>query len=195
MAALRQIEARGCHETARRARATIGAVCRYAVSTGRSDSDPTQALRGALTTPKVKHHAAVTDPQAIGALLRAIDDYRGAPQVEAALKLLPLLFCRPGELRAAAWSEFDLDAAIWTIPASRTKMRRPHRVPLSKQALAILRRLRQITGDGDAGLPKRPIPPAMHLRKHVERRASAHRLPQGRDDLARLPLDGGHPPQ
>ena len=105
-----------------RTRATIGAVCRYAVATGRSQIDPTQALRGALTTPKVKHHAAVTDPQAIGVLLRAIDDYQGAPQVEAALKLLPLLFCRPGELRAAAWIEFDLDTAIWTIPAARDKV-------------------------------------------------------------------------
>jgi integrase len=153
LAALRPIEARGCHETARRARATIGAVCRYAVSTGRSHSDPTQSLRGALTVPRVKHHAAVTDPQGIGGLLRAIDDYRGAPQVEAALKLLPLLFCRPGELRAAKWIDVNLDAAIWTIPAAQTKMRRPHRIPLSKQALVILRPLRQITGDGKLLFP------------------------------------------
>lgn len=108
----------------------------------------TQSLRGALIAPKVKHHAAITDPQEIGALLRAIEDYRGAPQVEAALRILPLVFCRPGELRAAEWSEFDLDTAIWTIPAGRTKMRRPHRIPLSQQALEILHGLRKITGDG-----------------------------------------------
>ena len=135
LAALRQIEIRGRHESAGRARATIGAVCRYAIVTDRAMNDPTQSLRGALIAPKVKHHATITKPDGIGALLRAIDFYEGAPQVEAALKLLPILFCRPGELRAAEWREFDFERAVWTVPASRTKMRRPHRVPLSSQAL------------------------------------------------------------
>ena len=153
LAALRKIEARGRHESANRARATIGAICRYAVSTGRATADPTQSLRGALITPKVKHHAALTEPAAIGPLLRAVDGFSGAPQVQAALKLLPLLFCRPGELRSAEWREFDLDRAVWTIPAAKTKMRRPHRVPLSRQALAIFRELRVVTGDGDLLFP------------------------------------------
>ena len=147
LAALRQIEVRGRHESAGRARATIGAVCRYAIVTDRAMNDPTQSLRGALIAPKVKHHATITKPDGIGALLRAIDFYEGAPQVEAALKLLPILFCRPGELRAAEWKEFDFERAVWTIPASRTKMRRPHRVPLSSQALKILHELRPLTGN------------------------------------------------
>jgi integrase len=123
------------------------------VATGRSEGDPTQALRGALIAPKVKHHAAITEPKAIGEVLRAIDGYRGAPQVEAALKLLSFVFCRPGELRAAEWAEFDLSAAVWTIPANRMKMKRPHRVPLSRQSLLLLGDLRKITGDGILVLP------------------------------------------
>jgi integrase len=153
LAALRDIETRGRHESATRARATIGAVCRYAIVTGRATNDPTQSLRGALIRPKVKHHAAITKPDGIGALLRAIDSYDGAPQVEAALKLLPMLFCRPGELRAAEWKEFDLEGAVWTIPHSRTKMRRPHRVPLSNQALRHLRKLHRITGNDHLVFP------------------------------------------
>jgi integrase len=153
LAALRRIEGRGCHESAGRARATVGAVCRYAVATGRAESDPTQSLRGALISPKVKHRAAITAPRAIGELLRAIDGYRGAPQVEAALKFLPLVFCRPGELRAAEWNEIDFASAVWTIPAARMKMRRPHRVPLSRQALTVLRELQPITGDWTLVLP------------------------------------------
>ena len=195
LAALRRIEARGRHESAGRARATIGAVCRYAIATGRAENDPTQSLRGALITPKVKHHAAVTDPDGIGALLRALDAYEGAPQVEAALKLLPLLFCRPGELRAAEWSEFDLDGAVWTIPAARTKMRRPHRVPLSTQALAILRAAPSDHRRRRPRLSKRPVAAAVHQREHDQRDAAPDRLPQGRDDLARLPVDGRDPPQ
>jgi integrase len=148
LTALRGIETNGRYETASRARATIGAVCRYAIATGRAEQDPTQALRGALTTPKVRHHATITAPNEIGQLLRAIEDYQGAPQVAAALKLASLLFCRPGELRAAEWSEFDLNSAIWNIPAARMKMRRPHRVPLSRQVIAILRSLHEVTGDG-----------------------------------------------
>ena len=145
---LRGVEQRGRHETARRLRSTISSVFRYAVATARAENDPTIALRGALTTPVVKPRAAVTDPKAFGALLRAIDGFDGQPATKAAFKLMALLFPRPGELRAAEWTEFDLDAAVWTIPASRTKMRRSHRVPLSHQAIRILNDLYAITGKG-----------------------------------------------
>ena len=135
---LRTVEIRGRHESARRLRSTIGAVFRYAIATARAENDPTIALQGALTRPTVNHRAAVTDPKSLGALLRAVEGFEGQPATHAALKLLALLFPRPGELRGAEWSEFDLDAAVWTIPAARTKMRRIHRVPLSRQAIAVL---------------------------------------------------------
>jgi len=144
--ALRRIEARGTHETAHRARQVAGQVIRYAVATGRAEADPTAALRGALAPLVITARAAITEPRKIGALLRAIDSYQGQPTVAAALRLAPLLFVRPGELRAAQWEEFDLDAGQWRIPAERMKMREPHIVPLSKQAVVILRELAQHTG-------------------------------------------------
>ena len=147
LATLRKVEVRGRLETARRMRATIGEVFRYAVATGRAQGDPTGALRGALTTPSVRHRAAIIDPAGLGALLRAIDGYDGAPEVLMALQLLALTFTRPGELRMAVWAEFDLDTAIWTIPAARMKMRRPHRVPLAPQSVALLRSLHNISGN------------------------------------------------
>lgn len=153
LAALRTVETRGRHETARRLRSTIGSVFRYGVATARAENDPTFALRGALTAPVVKPRAAVTDPRAFGALLRAVDGFEGQPTTRAALKLMALLFPRPGELRMAEWSEFDLDAAVWTIPAARTKMRRPHRVPLTRQAVATLTELGEVTGNGKLVFP------------------------------------------
>jgi integrase len=102
-------------------------------------------LRGALTAPKVTHRAAIIEPNAIGGLLRAIDEYGGYRVIRLALQLAPLVFVRPGELRCAEWQELDFDAAEWRIPADKMKMRRPHRVPLSRQALAILHQLRPIT--------------------------------------------------
>lgn len=146
--ALRAVEARGKHETARRLRSNIGEVFRYAIATGRASNDPTYSLRGALTAPKVVHRAAITTPAEFGALLRSIDGFDGQPTTKAALLLMALLFPRPGELRLAEWAEFDLDKAVWSIPASRTKMRREHRVPLPRQAVAILRDLHRITGQG-----------------------------------------------
>jgi integrase len=143
---LRQVEAAGRLETARRLRAIIGQAFRFAVATGRAMSDPTSALRGALTAPIVQHRAAIVEPVPFGALLRAIDGYDGTPEVRFALQLLALTFTRPGELRLAAWKEFDLGAGVWTIPANRMKMRRPHRVPLAPQAIAILGELRTLTG-------------------------------------------------
>jgi integrase len=145
LAVLRSVEGRGRYETARKLRSTIGAICRYAVATARADADPTLALRGAITTPKTKSYAAITDPGALGALLRAIDGFTGQKTTRVALHLMALLFSRPGELRAAKWTEFDLDNALWTIPAERTKMRRAHKKPLSRQAVAILHDLQILT--------------------------------------------------
>ena len=150
---LQKVEARGRYDTARRLRSTIGAVCRYAVATARAEVDPTAPLQGALTMPTVKPRAAVTDAKGLGALLRAIEGFTGQPTTRAALKLMALLFPRPGELRAAAWAEFDLPGAVWTIPAARTKMRREHRVPLAPQAIEILQALHPISGDGTLLLP------------------------------------------
>ena len=148
LALLREIEGRGLYETARRLRSTCGMVFRYAIATGRAERDPSMDLRGALTTPPVSHRATIVDPTAIGALLRAIDGFDGQPTTHAALRLAPYVFVRPGELRQAEWAEFDLDAAVWSIPAKKMKMRRPHRVPLARQSLAILRELQEITGNG-----------------------------------------------
>jgi integrase len=146
LAALKPIEARGNQETARRLRSTISSVFRYAIATARAENDPTAALMGALVLPKAKHRAAITDPAELGAFLRVLEGFDGQPETHAALKLLPLVFTRPGELRLAEWVEFDLENAVWTIPASRTKMRREHQVPLSRQALAILIDSKAITG-------------------------------------------------
>ena len=109
-------------------------------------SDPTSALRGALAAPVVQHRAAIVEPVPFGALLRAIDGYDGTLVVRSALQLLALTYTRPGELRLATWKEFDLDAGVWTIPANRMKMRRPHRIPLAPQTIAILKELRTLTG-------------------------------------------------
>ena len=135
---LRTVESRGRYETARKIRSTVGAIFRYAIATARAENDPTSALRGALTRPIVKSRAAILDPCAFGGLLRAVWAYEGSPEVVAGLKLLALLYPRPGELRHAEWREFDLNSTVWTIPASRMKMRRPHRVPLSPEAIDIL---------------------------------------------------------
>jgi integrase len=148
LAVLRKVEVRGRYETARRLRSTCGMVFRYAIATGRAERDPSADLRGALTAPKVTHRAAIVDPSGIGALLRAIEGYDGHAPTRAALRLAPLVFVRPVELRHAEWSEFDLSGAQWSIPTHKMKMLRPHRVPLAKQSIAIIQELRKITGDG-----------------------------------------------
>jgi integrase len=148
LSVLRRVEARGRYETARRLRSTCGMVFRYAIATGRSERDPSTDLRGALTAPKVSHRSAIVDQVGIGALLRAIEGFDGQPATKAALRLAPLVFVRPGELRHAEWTEIDLVAAEWHILAAKMKMRRPHRVPLSRQALAIIRDLQKISGGG-----------------------------------------------
>ena len=146
LAALKEVEARGTHETARKLRTAIGDVFRFAIASARAENDPTLALRGALVTPTVTPRAAIVAPKAFGGLLQAIEDDQGAPETRAALELLSLTFVRPGELRAAEWREFDLEAAVWEIPAGRMKMKKTHRVPLAPRALAIVKELRKLTG-------------------------------------------------
>jgi integrase len=148
LGALRRIEARGRHETAHRVRALAGRVFRYAVATGRAHHDVAADLRGALAPVKSKNFASVTDPVRVGELMRAIHGYSGHPVTALALKLAPLVFVRPGELRAAEWPEFDLENAEWRIPGDRMKMGEPHLVPLSRQALAILRELKPLARGG-----------------------------------------------
>lgn len=144
---LKVVEARGKLETAKRLRATVGQVFRLAIATGRAESDPTGALRGALASPPLRHRSAIIDPEGFGALLRAMDGYEGTPETRAALQFSALTFARPGEVRSAEWSEIDLDKAIWSIPGEKMKMRRPHRVPLSTQAIAVLREVQRFTGN------------------------------------------------
>lgn len=141
------LEARGVIETAYRTKVICGQVFRYAVATGRADGDPTAALKGAMAKRKVKHHASITNPKEIAPLLRAIEGYQGTFHVKCALRLAPLVFVRPGELQNAEWAEFDLEAAEWNIPAERMKMKQPHLVPLSRQAVEILKELYAVTGN------------------------------------------------
>ncbi|UVC09610.1 integrase arm-type DNA-binding domain-containing protein [Rhizobium sp. TH2] len=144
---LRRIEAKGNYETARRVRSTIGQVFRYAIATARTEYDPTFGLKGALTAPIVTHRAAITTAKAFGGLLRSIWYYEGNPETRIALQLMAILYPRPGELRQAEWSEFDLAKRVWTIPAIRMKMRREHKKPLPLPAVALLRQLQKLTGD------------------------------------------------
>ena len=155
LAAIRQVEERGALDVAHRVLTTAGQVWRYAVATARAKRDISADIRGALKPHRGKHFAAITEPVALGGLIRAIRGYQGGPIVRAALQLAPMLFQRPGELRAAAWAEFDLDAALWTIPAARMKRSvdgkrngDPHMVPLPTQAVEILRKLHPLTGHG-----------------------------------------------
>ncbi len=148
LAVLRRLEALGKLETTQRLKQVCGQVFRYAIATGLAERDPAADLRGALRTTKTRHHASITDPAKVGALLRAIDGLQGSLVVACAVKLAPLLFVRPGELRHAEWSEIDLDAALWRIPGEKMKMGETHMVPLSTQAVAILHELHPLTGSG-----------------------------------------------
>lgn len=149
----RRIEARGAVESAHRILQNCGQVMRYAIATGRAERNPVADLKGALPPPVEKHHAAITDTKAVGELLRAMDGYSGGLVARSALRLAPLVFVRPGELRHAEWVEIDLDKAEWNIPAHKMKMRMPHLVPLSEQAVAILRELHPLTGRGQYVFP------------------------------------------
>ena len=136
---LKRVERSGRRETARRLRSRLSAVFRLAIVTLRATSDPTTALIGAITPPRVQHLAAITDENQFGGLLRAIDGFEGWPTVKSALLFTALTCARPGEVRGARGSEIDFKKAVWRIPAERTKMRRPHDVPLSTQAIDVLR--------------------------------------------------------
>jgi len=162
LACVRRVEARGNLETAHRALQNCGRVFRYAVATGRASRDPSGDLRGALPAADEKHLASFTDPKKFAQLLRALDSYEGSIIVRCALRLAPLVFVRPGELRAAEWKEFNLDESEWRIRAERMKMRLQHIVPLSRQAVEIMREMQPLTGDGQFVFPsarssKRPL--------------------------------------
>jgi len=146
---LRLVEARGAIDSAHRIKHTLGQIFRYAIATGRAEHDPTSGLRGALTKITKQSYPHITDPVRLGEALRAIDSYAGSFEVRQALRLLPLVFTRPGELRMAEWDEFDIERAVWTIPAARMKRKQNgnHIVPLSNQALAIVQELQEVTGN------------------------------------------------
>jgi integrase len=146
---LKRIEKSGRRETAHRLRGVMGSVFRYAVVTLRATSDPTVVLRGALLSPNVQHRAAITDEKQLGGLLRSVDEYDGWPTIRAALQLLALTMTRPGDVRGMRRSEINFEKAMWRIPAGRMKMRRPHDVPLSAQALRILKDIWSLSDGGD----------------------------------------------
>jgi integrase len=150
LAELRRLEEKGQAETAGRLRSTISRVFRFAAAQGLVEADPAALLKEAIAPPAVTHRAAIVDRKGFAALMKAIDGYEGrGPIVRAGLMLLAFTAARPGELRLACWHEFDIDAAVWSIPAGRMKMRQPHRVPLADQSLRILRELAQIRGKTD----------------------------------------------
>lgn len=146
LAVLRRIEATGNYETAGRVLQLAGRVFRYAVATARLASDPSRDLRGALTAPQPKHYGAVVEAKRAGELLRAIDGYEGQFVTKLAMQLAPHVFVRPGEMRHAEWSEIDLEAGLWTIPAEKMKMGKAHHVPLSRQSVELFRQIQAITG-------------------------------------------------
>jgi len=160
LTALHRIENRQALETAHRVLQNSGQVFRYAIATGRAERNPAADLRGALAPWKPVHLASITEPEKVGELLRTIEGFRAGLIVKSALKLAPLVFVRPGELRHAEWAEVDLDKAQWNIPAARMKMREPHLVPLSTQAVSILRDLHALTGRG------RYVFPGAHNPRH-----------------------------
>ena len=150
---LRKIESRGAIETAHRAKRLAGQIFRYAVATGRAERDPSVDLKDALTQPTRTHFNSITEPAEVGPLIAAINNYQATPTVMAALKLSPLLFCRPGELRHLEWSEVNFAETRIELPAPKMKMKEPHIIPLASQAIAILRELQPITGRGKYVFP------------------------------------------
>ncbi len=168
-------------ETAHRLKIACNMVFRYAMVKGKCDSNPVDAMKGVLPTVKNKHMAAPTDPKAVTELLRAIDDFSGSFIVKCAMKLAPILFVRPGELRHAEWSEIDLDAAQWNIPAHKMKMKQAHLVPLPRQAIDILKELKLLTGHSKYVFPCHRTP----LRPMSENAVNAglRRLGFGKDEI------------
>lgn len=184
LAVLCVAEKAGQREAARRLRSFASRMFRYAVATARASANPAQPLADALVSPVAKHHAAITEPVAFGALLRAIYGYSGQPITKWAMRFSAHVFQRPGEIRQAEWSEFDLDAAVWTIPATRMKQRLPHRVPLSRQAIAILQQAKALSGGGRYVFPKLASP----LRPMCENaiNGALRRMGYGREHAADL---------
>lgn len=159
---LKDLEVKDQLETARKVRALASRIFRYAIATARAEYDPCPALRGAIAAPQVKSHAALLDPAEIGGLMRAIRSYSGEPMIRLALEFSAHVFQRPGEVRQALWSEIELAASVWTIPAERMKMRQPHRVPLSVRAVEIFTEMHELSGAGHFVFPslrtsKRPM--------------------------------------
>jgi integrase len=150
---IRRIEVRGSNDTAHRALQNCGQIFRYGIATGRCERDPSSDLRGALTPSRVSHFAAITDPKRAGELLRAIEGFKGTFQVQCALKIAPLVFVRPGELRKSKWADIDLDTAEWRFITSKTKTE--HIVPLARQAIDMLRDLQPLTGHREHVFPGR----------------------------------------
>lgn len=153
LSVLRRVESRGALETAHRINQICGQIFRYAIATGRAERDPAADLKGALPPTRVKHHASIIEPKNVGELLRAINNYSGSIITATALKLSPLLFVRPGELRQAEWSEIDFDVCEWRIPAEKMKMRVLHIVPLSNQAIKVLKEIQPVSGRGKFVFP------------------------------------------
>ncbi len=178
---LRRIENRGAIETAHRVKQICSQIFRYAIATGRAERDPAADLRGAIPPPKKKHMATITDPEKIGELLRAIDGYKGHIITICALKLAPLVFVRPGELRQAEWIDINFDKAEWKIPAEKIKMRSPHIVPLSTQAIKILRELHPLTGNGLYVFPSLRSPQRVMSENTVN--AALRRMGYAKDEL------------
>ena len=178
---LKRVELAGRYETAKRLLAFSGRVFRYAVATARASRNVAADLQGALISPKAKHHAAIIDPKGVGGLLRAIDGFEGHPTTHWALRLAPHVFVRPGELRMAEWKELDLDAGVWRIPSSRMKMAREHVVPLSSQAVTILKEASALTAGGRFVFPS----VRTHLRPMSENtlNAALRRLGYGQDEM------------
>ncbi|GGC24442.1 integrase [Novosphingobium marinum] len=181
LAVLRRIEAKGNYETARRVLQLAGRVFRYAVATARLASDPSRDLRGALTSPQPKHYGAIIEPKRAGELLRAIDGYEGQAITKIAMQLSANVFVRPGELRHAEWGEIDLDGGLWTIPADKMKMRRPHQVPLSRQSVELLRQVHEISGPSGYVFPS--IRTSMRPMSENTINAGLRRLGFGGDEM------------
>ncbi|MEC7965082.1 MAG: site-specific integrase, partial [Pseudomonadota bacterium] len=157
------------------------AVFRYAIALGLADNDPTYGLKDALIRPQVQHRAAITDPAQVGALLRAIEGFSGQTSTRLALQLLSLTALRPGELRMAEWEEIDEAKAIWTVPAHRAKMRRPHAAPLSRQALQCLKQLRDLTGWGTLLFPS--VRSSKRCMSDNTLNAALRRMGYGKDEM------------
>jgi integrase len=192
---LKRIEKTGRRESARRLRGVIGSVFRHAVVTQRTTTDPTFALRGALLRVNVTHRAAITDEAGLGALMCSINEYDGWPTIRAALQLLALTMTRPGDVRGMRRPEINFDKAVWRVPAERMKMRRPHDVPLSKQALSILQDIWPLSDNGDIVLPSVRSVKKNAIRGRHDLRTSENGLHEGRDEPSWLPIRRKHYPK